>query len=606
MAESIPVAVYVRASSVEQVASCPDQLAALRVAAEDRGYRIVREYIDDGVSGSREIEKRISFHQLIADSYKGEFSRVFVWDTSRFGRLDSQTAGEYKVKLRKNGVHILDSYSEGVIDWSTQMGRLHDALMSEANHEYALKLSKSTIRGRISKFEQGIYPHGMVPYGYDKEYSGNDQVILIPREKVFRAPKGWTRRLVINDAEAKVVRLVYELFVVKGRSILSIVKHLQRTTPPAWGGLPWSWNSVDKILRDKAYIGYAVMHKNDVRRQRSEVHNRMPTQEIPGVVPPILDDQLWLDAQAMQRQIPGGKRVKSTSNLALAGVMFCGHCGYVLTARTRGGNHYACSSVIRLATACPQWRAWESEILPVVIKKLVETVDAEVLSHLIPSDPGQSTVTPIDPLVKEVDDLRTKVNKAILRTAAIDDDLLADYQEVVRGMKTQLEQAEQKLRMRRVVDADGGPAVWSDWWAELRPGLVLASGDPELIADIEAVTAQYPVMRTIQGQGGLAQYRDAVRGKLIRLAADGNPDPLATILPAMVIGEADGSLVDADTLRGVLRRLGCSVSLWWKANPDKKLSRDPRWILDRGSIKINFRWSDPEHTVSTTTSGGGS
>jgi hypothetical protein len=61
--------------------------------AEGR-YRVLREYVDDGLSGSKDQEKRVAFRQLVLDSGKGDFEAVLVWSSSRFGRLDSLEGAE--------------------------------------------------------------------------------------------------------------------------------------------------------------------------------------------------------------------------------------------------------------------------------------------------------------------------------------------------------------------------------------------------------------------------------------------------------------------------------------------------------------------------------
>ena len=87
----LDVAAYYRKSpaakeSIE--ASIEQQQREVRLYAAARGWRIVAEYTDGGKSGSRDQERRVDLHRLIADSAKGEFAAVLVWHTNRFARLD--------------------------------------------------------------------------------------------------------------------------------------------------------------------------------------------------------------------------------------------------------------------------------------------------------------------------------------------------------------------------------------------------------------------------------------------------------------------------------------------------------------------------------------
>src|SRR4051812_35693446 len=82
----------------------------------------------------------------------GEFAAILVWDTSRFGRLDSISSAKYKDTLRINNVHLETAKGER-IDWNTSMGRLHDALQSESNSEYSKNLATNVVRGRLGALD---------------------------------------------------------------------------------------------------------------------------------------------------------------------------------------------------------------------------------------------------------------------------------------------------------------------------------------------------------------------------------------------------------------------------------------------------------------------
>ena len=60
------------------------QLAKLREYASRRGWTITGEYIDQGVSGSK--ESRPELNRLTADAHRRAFDAVLVWKIDRFGR----------------------------------------------------------------------------------------------------------------------------------------------------------------------------------------------------------------------------------------------------------------------------------------------------------------------------------------------------------------------------------------------------------------------------------------------------------------------------------------------------------------------------------------
>src|SRR5450631_3397738 len=77
------VALYARVSTLN--GQDPEmQLSELREYASRRGWSITREYVDQGVSGSK--ESRPELNQLMADAHQRQFDAVLVWKIDRFGR----------------------------------------------------------------------------------------------------------------------------------------------------------------------------------------------------------------------------------------------------------------------------------------------------------------------------------------------------------------------------------------------------------------------------------------------------------------------------------------------------------------------------------------
>lgn len=76
------VALYARVSTTEQTTE--NQLADLRLYAQRRGWTVVEEYTDAGVSGTR--ESRPALDRLMAAARRREFDAVAVWRFDRFAR----------------------------------------------------------------------------------------------------------------------------------------------------------------------------------------------------------------------------------------------------------------------------------------------------------------------------------------------------------------------------------------------------------------------------------------------------------------------------------------------------------------------------------------
>lgn len=77
------VALYARVSTLNN--QDPEmQLGELREYAGRRGWQIVEEYIDQGVSGSK--ESRPALNRLMGDACRRRFDAILVWKIDRFGR----------------------------------------------------------------------------------------------------------------------------------------------------------------------------------------------------------------------------------------------------------------------------------------------------------------------------------------------------------------------------------------------------------------------------------------------------------------------------------------------------------------------------------------
>jgi DNA invertase Pin-like site-specific DNA recombinase len=111
------VGIYARVSTL--IGQSPEmQLAELREYASRRGWEIYGEYVDSGVSGSK--ESRPELNRLMSDVHLRRFDVVLCWKVDRFGR---------SLKHLVNALADLDSYGVAFVslrdnlDFSTPSGR---------------------------------------------------------------------------------------------------------------------------------------------------------------------------------------------------------------------------------------------------------------------------------------------------------------------------------------------------------------------------------------------------------------------------------------------------------------------------------------------------
>jgi len=109
-------ALYCRVSTTDQ--NVDMQLAALREYADRRGWRVAAEYVDHGISGSR--EKRPALDKLMADARRRAMDAVVVFRFDRFARSVSHLARALD-EFRALGIEFVSLHE--AIDTSTPMGR---------------------------------------------------------------------------------------------------------------------------------------------------------------------------------------------------------------------------------------------------------------------------------------------------------------------------------------------------------------------------------------------------------------------------------------------------------------------------------------------------
>jgi DNA invertase Pin-like site-specific DNA recombinase len=81
---TINVAVYLRCSTEGQ--DTTNQVIPLREYANRMNYRIVNEYCDHGISGSKSRNDRPALNEMMKDAVKGKFSKILVYSIDRLGR----------------------------------------------------------------------------------------------------------------------------------------------------------------------------------------------------------------------------------------------------------------------------------------------------------------------------------------------------------------------------------------------------------------------------------------------------------------------------------------------------------------------------------------
>jgi len=112
---STRVAIYCRVSTLDQ--STDPQLLDLRRYVRERGWHIFREYVDEGISGTK--DSRPALNELMDDAKKRRFDVVLVWRFDRFARSTKHLILALE-EFKNLGIDFV-SYQEN-IDTSSPLG----------------------------------------------------------------------------------------------------------------------------------------------------------------------------------------------------------------------------------------------------------------------------------------------------------------------------------------------------------------------------------------------------------------------------------------------------------------------------------------------------
>ena len=315
-------ALYLRRSSDRQERSISDQRTECTAYAERRGYRLLSEYLDDGISGWKS-DEREGFRRLIEDAQSGQFDVVVVWDVDRFSRFPVLEANHYWFLLNQAGVQI-DSVSQGKLDFDDLGEWLKASVTQHGKAEYVRDLAHNTLRGRLRAAIDGKGSAGNAPYGY--QLVGRDYEIV--------------------PDEAEIVRRIFDEYLESGASLRSVSDLLNKEGIPSPKGRRWNATAVRERLRNRKYTGayvwgqgqfgvyFRVKDRDLIRATRLDERRRF------GGSPIIHEDrhEAIVDLETferVQKKLDEGRLrtspAKGERRYKLSGLLVCRHCGRLMT-----------------------------------------------------------------------------------------------------------------------------------------------------------------------------------------------------------------------------------------------------------------------------------
>ncbi len=416
-------ALYARVSTErqERFQTIDSQFTALRAWVAAGDHQLAEEHIfrDEGYSGAR--LDRPGLDGLRDAVRDGAVEHVVVLSPDRLARRYA-----YQVLLleefRRAGCRV--TFLQHPISDDPNDQLLLQIQGAIAEYERAV-LSERFRRGKLQKARDGHYQCGRAPYGYR----------YVPRDDVVPG------HLVIDDAEAELVRMLYGWLADEQMTIRQILKRLNHGPHhPRSGRHPWSSSVVHHILADPIYAGtayanrYSFVPPKKPRRDRGprshEASSRQlkPREQWIAIpVPALVDPDTWDRARAqLARNATLSFRNNSKYSYLLRCLLTCQACGLAMFGRTypaRGGQperrYYQCHGKDCIMTArpaaCPTRNVKAGEI---------ETAVWEHVAGLL-SDPKR--------LVAQFEHLAATAEAGTTRDRAADQQLRARLDRVTRA-----------------------------------------------------------------------------------------------------------------------------------------------------------------------------
>lgn len=329
--------------------SIENQRRVLRKYAEDNGFEIHDEYIDDGVSGTT--FDRPEAQRLLDDAKTGVINTIIVKDLSRFGRNYIEVGQYLDYVFPAFGIRFIAIQDN--VDTSNRESNAMEMMpiVNLFNEWHAASTSKKIRAVKRANAAEGIYTAKKAIYGY---IMGTDKK---------RAPT-------IDEETAPVVRRIFEMYAsgmsprkiaetfteegIPSPAVYAYEKYGQKGKPNALN--IWHSSRIREMLNSIIYIGHmpqlrwtSLSYKNKKRYRKDESEWAI----IYSTHEPIISQELWDKVHGRMKSVSNGKTTKQGYTHPLSGFLFCADCGQKMrltTHRTKRGSlsyHFNCGYYAR-------------------------------------------------------------------------------------------------------------------------------------------------------------------------------------------------------------------------------------------------------------------
>src|SRR5229473_2859782 len=308
-------AIYARVSSEQQreAHTIGSQTTALIEWAKTLDLEVPTTWIfeDDGYSGAT--LERPGLERVRDLAAEGQIQAVLVYSPDRLSRKYA-----YQIllieELARHGVETRFLNAPQGATAEDQLLVQLQGMIAEYERAQILERSRRGKRHRARAGEISVLSGA--PYGY----------------RYIRKSDHGPASYAVSDAEARVVRQVYEHYTMTGWSIGAITRWLnQQRVATRKPGTRWERSMVWAMLRNPAYRGTACFGKTRVATRDSANHERPREEWIEIPVPALIDEPTFARAQELLQENKVRSRRRTIAPSLVQGLVSCRRCGYALS-----------------------------------------------------------------------------------------------------------------------------------------------------------------------------------------------------------------------------------------------------------------------------------
>jgi len=320
-----------------QSESIENQIKFLKGYVESQGWKVTKIYKDDGYTGTN--FDRPDFKNMISDIENKIINIVITKDLSRLGRDYIDTGFYVEKYFPSNNIrYIAVTDNVDTFDLNNTNNEM-TPFKAVINDMYAKDTSKKVRATLMTKAVNGESIKSFQPYGYMKDPRNKNKIIVdrIVSDnvvKIFELYKSGKTKKEICD-------------YLDSNNIITPLKYKEQTTNyqnPNKRYYKWSNTTINKILRDRIYIGDLVQHKYTKINYKIKKNVKLdPSQYIivENNHEPIIDKETFNYVQTLlDKQTNEWSYLNKPPHL-LKGLAYCS-CGARITYNKNHGKYFRC------------------------------------------------------------------------------------------------------------------------------------------------------------------------------------------------------------------------------------------------------------------------